>query len=504
MNKIVDIFIPLDARESACNVVWPVAEQQLKQLVEVIQQLGWQVNILHEKVIRRVVDGIKVMENAQGSRLITFLAGWTYPDFVVSPLSHISEDIPKLLLGSIIPDFPGAVGLLAAAGGLEQLNIKFSRMYVEYFDKKETYQKELSEFLETGEIKFNQKKFIDIEITSEDRARAQNAAKSLKGQIYGCIGPRSMEMWNKISEEDFLKVFGVSKLSFDQLRLVKMAEQISDEQALQAFEFLKEKKLDFKLGDDPDKFLTDEMVIFQLKMYYALLNLKEEFGLDFLGVQDQLDLITWYPGTDLILGLLNNRLRPSSDGETVVAATEADDGAAITMQVLKLIQDGGEPVGFNDLRYWNKDKNLYYLVNSGALAPYFANKSHESLEGCWSERQTPMYFAAGGGTCSVVCRVPGVMTWARFSYRDGKIYLCAGRGVTNVPTHEQWLERTERCSRDWPQWYVALCSHMEYYINSNHPMTVVGDYLGALKAFAEELNIEFECYDYCNVEDLTI
>ena len=502
MDKIVDIFVPLDARESACDVVWPVAEKQLNQLVAVIEELGWQANVLHEKVIQRVTDGIKVIKNTKGSRLITFLAGWTYPDFVVSPLSHVAEDVPKLLLGSIIPDFPGAVGLLAAAGGLEHLNIKFSRLYVEHFEQHESYKKQIKEFLETGDIKVIDKKFIDIEISEDDRQKAKEAVKTLNGQIYGCIGPRSMEMWNKIAEDDFLKVFGVSKLSFDQLRLVKMAEQISDDKALEAFQFLKDKGLDFKLGDNPDEFLTDEMVIFQLKMYYAILKLKDEFGIDFLGVQDQLDLITWYPGTDLILGLLNNRLRPSSDGNTIVAATEADDGAAITMQVLKLLQ-GGEPVGFNDLRYWDKDKNLYWLVNSGALAPYFANRSHESLKGTWSERQTPMYFAAGGGTCSVVCRVPGVMTWARFSYRDGKIYLCAGRGITNVPSHEEWLERTERCSRDWPQWYVELCSDMEYYINSNHPMTVVGDYLGALKAFAEELNIEFECYDHCNVEDLT-
>src|SRR3712207_7506743 len=31
---------------------------------------------------------------------------------------------------------------------------------------------------------------------------------------------------------------------------------------------------------------------------------------------------------------------------------------------------------------------------------------------------------------------------SRFSYRDHQLYLCAGRGVTDVPTHEQWLERS--------------------------------------------------------------
>ena len=67
--------------------------------------------------------------------------------------------------------------------------------------------------------------------------------------------------------------------------------------------------------------------------------LGDRFGLDFIGVQDQLDWIEHYPATDLALGLLNNRLRPPGDGETFVAATEADDGAAVSMQVLKLAED---------------------------------------------------------------------------------------------------------------------------------------------------------------------
>jgi hypothetical protein len=164
------------------------------------------------------------------------------------------------------------------------------------------------------------------------------------------------------------------------------------------------------------------------------------------------------------------------------------------MQVLKLLS-GGEPVGFNDLRYWNPQQGLYWFVNSGALAPYFAHGSHDSLKGAWSERQTYMYFKQGGGTCSVIVQIPGVVTWARFSYRNHQLYLAAGRGVTDVPTEKQWKERSERCSPDWPHWYLKLCGKIELSINSNHPITVLGDHLGKLKAIAEELGIPFECKD---------
>ena len=288
--------------------------------------------------------------------------------------------------------------------------------------------------------------------------------------VYACVGPRSMEMWNKISDADFLKTFGVAKLGFDGIRLVKKAEAIDTARAEKAVDFLLENGMELKLGDNPAESLTREMVVFQMKVYFAWLELKEEFGINFCGAQDQLDWIQHYPATDLTLGILNNKLRPEGDGTTIVAATEGDDGAAITMQVLKLLT-GGEPSGFNDLRYWEEDTGIYYFVNSGALAPYFAHGSNDSLKGSWSERQTPMYFKEGGGTCSVVCKKEGVITWARFGYRDGQLYLCAGRGVTDVPTEEEWLARTERCSRDWPQHYIKCCAKVEQFMNTNHPMT---------------------------------
>jgi L-fucose isomerase len=167
-----------------------------------------------------------------------------------------------------------------------------------------------------------------------------------------------------------------------------------------------EKGMDIRLGYDSVKHLTRDKVIFQMKVYFALLELKKQFGLDFLGIQDQLDWIEHYPATDLSLRILNNKLRPDSNGETIVASTEADDRAAITMQVLKLLS-GGHPVGFNDFRYWDSKRGLYWFVNSGSLAPYIAYGHHDSLQGTRSERQPYMYFKQNGDTCSAVVQILG-------------------------------------------------------------------------------------------------
>lgn len=501
-KKIVDIYLPLDEREAPNKTVWPVATKQLAELVKVIERCGWTPNVLNsEKPVSSVAMGIQVIKKARGERFINFLAGWAYPDFSVTPMWQLPHSLPKLMLGSLISDYPGAVGLHAAASGLAHVGIEHSRLFVEHFDQHQTYEDAIAAFLHTGKYEREYPKAIEVPVTETDRAKAHRVCDQLKGMVYGAVGPRSMQMWNKISEADFLRIFGIAREGFDGLRLAKLAEKIPTDRAERAVNFLLEKGLELKLGNDPKTSLTREMVVFQMKCYFALLELKTQYGLDFMGVQDQLDWIEHYPATDLTLGLLNNRLRPEGDGETVVVSTEADDGAAITMQVLKLLNNG-EPAGFNDLRYWDASEGLYYFVNSGALAPYFAHGSNNSLKGAWSERQTYMYFREGGGTCSVVVRKPGPVTWARFGYKNNRLYLCAGRGLTDVPTPEQWAKRSAKCSPDWPHWYLKLCGRIEDKINTNHPMTAFGDHLGALKALAEELDIPFECYDYLTPEQL--
>ncbi len=502
MTKTVDIYMPLDARTGPNETIWPVALSQLKDLVAVIGKCGWQANVLNpEGPVASVAQGIQTIRKARGDRFLNFIAGWAYPDFSVTPMWLLDRDLPKLMLGSSIPDFPGNVGLLAAASGTEHVGIRTSRLFVEEFAKHDEYADAIAAFLDRGSWSPPKIKPVEVPVAETVRLAARRAKDQLKGMIYGAVGPRSMEMWNKIPEADFLRILGVARLGFDGLRLLKMAQHIPEARAAAALDFLVRNGMELRLGPDPAANLTRDMVLFQMRVYLALLQLKGQFGLDFAGVQDQLDWIEHYPATDLTLGLLNNKLRPEPDGNTFVCATEADDGAALTMQVLKLLS-GGEPAGFNDLRYWDPRRGLYWFVNSGALAPYFAEGSHETLRGSWSERQTYMYFHEGGGTCSVVVRKPGIVTWARFSYRDRQLYLCAGRGVTDVPTVEQWRERSGRCSPDWPHWYLKLCGKVEWYINSNHPMTVFGDYLAELKALAGELGIPFECYDHCTPADL--
>ena len=45
MNKVVDIYMPLDSRDEPNAKVWPVAIQQLNELNTVIKKCGWEAHV---------------------------------------------------------------------------------------------------------------------------------------------------------------------------------------------------------------------------------------------------------------------------------------------------------------------------------------------------------------------------------------------------------------------------------------------------------------------------
>ncbi len=267
MKRTVDIYLPLDSREEPNAIVWPVTLRQLDELIKVIKKLGWKPQVLNpDKPVASVAEGLQVINSAEGERFINFMGGWAYPDFSVSPMWQLPSEVPKLLLGSAVSDFPGAVGLLAATSGTEQVGIRTDRMFVGNFEKQNEYSGTIRTFLEKGEYKPVYPETIDIPVTDEDREKAQKAISSLSGSIYGAIGPRSMQMWNKISEADFLKYFGIVREGFDGLRLLKLAEKVPDKKAEKALNFITEKGMDIRLGKNPKNELTREMVLFQMKL----------------------------------------------------------------------------------------------------------------------------------------------------------------------------------------------------------------------------------------------
>jgi L-fucose isomerase-like protein len=140
---------------------------------------------------------------------------------------------------------------------------------------------------------------------------------------------------------------------------------------------------------------------------------------------------------------------------------------------------------------WGRDwegKFAWVFLISGAAPPAHWNGwKHTKVY-----RQPKMYFPKGGGTCSGVSK-PGVVTWARFYERFGKLGMDCGLGeVLDLPEAEV-RDRLERTTPVWPIANVhipgygrneCMASHM-----SNHIILGYGDVLQEFIATCLHLGI---------------
>src|SRR5690606_32419740 len=124
--------------------------------------------------------------------------------------------------------------------------------------------------------------------------------------------------------------------------------------------------------------------------------LVQEFRADCIGWQYQLGLIRSRPPSDFAEGLFNSTCRPESNGDTIVDATEADQGNVLPMEMMKrLLKAKGlhQAVFFHDIRWGglHEDRFLWVLLNSGSSGAYAFNHDPDSLRGVHSFRQPSTY-----------------------------------------------------------------------------------------------------------------
>jgi hypothetical protein len=196
-------------------------------------------------------------------------------------------------------------------------------------------------------------------------------------------------------------------------------------------------------------------------MYIAAVRIADSFGCDAIGIQYQQGLKDLVPASDLAEGLLNNPARPPvfhamtgqelRPGQAVPHFNEVDEGAAVDAVVTNRVwmAMGLDPsTTLHDIRWgdWYGDDFVWALQISGAVPASHLENGYASAV---SERQTPMYFAKGGGTVKGACK-PGELVWSRVFVMDGKLHADLGR-ATSVSLPPEELERRWRAtSYEWP------------------------------------------------------
>jgi L-fucose isomerase len=429
----------------------------------------------HEVVCGREIISTNELATAEARRIadsrpdltIFNIPVWAFPHF--SMLAARATPGPLLLFSNLDPQYPGMVGMLAAAGGLDQIGRVYGRAWGD-----------ISEPETLARV--------------EAHARAAAAARSLEGATFGRIGGRPMGMYTAVSNPDqWLAKFGVDVEEIDQWELVRRSERVEASRAREGREWLERHAAGVHYDG---KQLTPELLERQVRSYYAMRELIEEWNLLFSGIKAQPELTTHFATMDVTEAFLNDPYDWDGPKEPHVCATEADMDAALTMQLLKGL--ARTPVLFADVRHYHSDRGVWDLCNSGQHATWFAARSEDPAENLSRVNLYPegFYFPAGGASVHHLA-APGDFTFARLTRREGRYRLHALRGSLEQYDDETNEALMRQSTYEWPHAFARLDAPSEEILGrygSNHIHAVPGDYVEELRVLCRLLDIDYDGY----------
>ena len=464
-----------DLREAANRAGWE-SQLRLEQIVtDALARDGWSVVRAHavdadagHGFISSQRMGLEVFQQVPpDAPLVVAEAVWQYSHHVLAGLR--THRGPVLTVANFDGRWPGLVGLLGLNGGMTKMGRPYSTLWT--VDGTDTwFQERLSEWLRTGRIEHDQTHVRALPALADlpdsaEKALGEAVARTLlvDKAIIGVFDEGCMGMYNAIIDDELLNPIGVYKERLSQSALWAEMQTVTDEEAAEVGRWLLDAGMTFRLGEDEATELTEAQLLWQHKMYVAVLRLADDFGLDAVGIQYQQGLKDLSPASDLPEGLLNNVERPpvrSRDGSRVLWEgralphfNEVDEGVAVDALLTNRIwcAMGLDPATtLHDVR-WGEDyegRFVWVYEISGSVPPSHLRGGYSGAEG-W--RQGPMYFPAGGSTIRGVCKA-GEIVWSRLYIADGVLQLDIGRAsVVDLPdeeTERRWAATT-------PEWPIA-------------------------------------------------
>ncbi len=390
---------------------------------------------------------------------------WAFPHFTMLVARETRGTL--LLFSNVDPQYPGMVGMLAAAGALDQIGRSYGRAWGDIEDPA-------------------------VLRRIEEHALAGGAVSSLSGSTFGRIGGRPMGMYTAVSNPDqWMRQFGVDVEEIDQWELVRRSPEIDGAKVAAARSWLERHAASVHYDGER---LTPELLERQIRSYYVMLELIEEWGLDFCGIKAQPELTDHFCTMDVTEAFLNDPYDWDGPKEPVICSTEADMDAALTMQILKRLS--GTPVLFADVRHYHAELGVWDLCNSGQHATWFAARSDDPAENLQRVHLYPedFYFPAGGASIHHLA-APGDFTFARLTRLDGRYRMHVLRGALET-FDETTNERLMRASTYiWPHAFARFEAEADEVLGrygSNHIHAIPGDHVDTLRHVCRLLEIDFD------------
>jgi L-fucose isomerase-like protein len=498
MTQRIALFWPGDLRQRPNELAQPSAEEATRQIEQALAKLGRQ-SYRIPGFLSRPHETIEKLGPVHDPA-IAVCVHWFYGPHTTEGVA--GKDNPLLLASNFSGRWPGLVGLLNTGACLEMLGRPFSRIWTTATDwtRDEAFMAHLEEWCRTGAIRYSTEDLdYDAPVTPAARALAQQVADELRARraLILMLGDTSMGMINGYFGPRVLHKHGFAEHKIDQAWLLERGPRISAKRIEDAFAFVQRKGVAFHWREQGAEDFTEDATREQLRDYLVVKDLIEEYKADCLGWQYQLGLLPIRPPSDFSEGLFNSVCRPEGNGDTVVSATEADQGNAVPMEMMKrLLGRKGlhQAVMFHDVRWGAQFEGrfLWVLLNSGSCSAYAFNHQADTLHGVHSYRQPAAYFPIPGGTFAGES-LPGVMTWARAYMKDDVLWMDVGRGeVVQLPaaTRDAWWEGT---TRQWPfmaaDLGVGQDTIMAHYL-SNHIAIAYGDIFEEMVALSQQLGFK--------------
>ncbi len=451
-----------DGRERVHHDLYPEIKGHEKKLATLLEQTGEIEAVVADEVVHShetARNEAKRIASLDLDGVIFLIPVFAFPNYVVIAAQTLNT--PYLLLSPHDPRFPGLTGLLAAGGALNQIDIAHERLWVS---------------LEEGNTAAKILVF----------ARAAKAIKRLRGQVYGLVGGRSIGMATGAAPaEVWQRYFGVDIDHVDQSEVLRMAEIVPQAEVDKAKAWFGSQAKEIVFNDDH---FTPEKWDFQLRCYIALKEIVRQHQFDFAGIKCHYDLSEFYSVQCISAALLNDPYDWNGPKEPIPLACEADSDGALTMQVLRLVS--AKPACLLDLRFFDKEKQVYVMPNCGAAPTWFAARSEDPAENMAQVRIVPsIHKYAGGGAHVQFVFKAGPLTLARLTRTSRGYQMVIARaeavnyGVTEVLGAEP----------RWPHAFVKLNTPPDELVRAlqaNHLHAVAGDYFDELVTFARMLNID--------------
>jgi hypothetical protein len=464
-----------DLRLSANQVCWPVQAEMEEQIEAAFLKEGITIYRGHaydpvEKhgFISTQRMGIEVFKKIPKDCPIIVASGvWQYSYHVLAGLRDHTG--PILTVANWNGTWPGLVGMLNLNASLTKMGVAYSTIWSKDFTDN-FFIDGIREWLATEKITHDASQvheFDPAEVPTADYELAKSLADELKTEkaIMGIFDEGCMGMYNGFFDDELLNPIGIYKERMSQSALLAEMGRVKAEEAQAAYDWLLDKGMQFDLGEDRDKDLTEWHILEQMKMYIAAVRMADFFGCDLIGIQYQQGLKDMAPASDLVEGLLNNVDRPPVyhketgeelfPGKAVVHFNEVDEGAGVDALITNRIWTklGLPPeTTLHDIRYGEHFKGdglddfVWVFEISGAVPPAHIKGGYK---GAVSKQQDRMYFPMGGGTLSGVCK-PGELVWSRVYQMDGKLHADLGRGASVELPEAESKRRLEATTEVWP------------------------------------------------------